>query len=74
MLGSLSSVPSAANNLLSSLGVGADVFKNIGTGLGNFFNSGSGISYAADGSVINSTVPTDYGTTTGADPGYSDLY
>jgi len=37
-------------------------------------SGGGGIQYNPDGSVINSTVPDDYSSTTGSDPGYTDLY
>lgn len=67
--GSAGTGPSAMSNILSGITGG---LSGLGTGLSNLFGSGtSGISYNPDGSVVNSTVPTDYGSTTGADPGYS---
>jgi hypothetical protein len=42
--------------------------------VGNWFSGSGGdggIKYDSSGAVINSTVPSDYGSTTGADPGYS---
>jgi hypothetical protein len=69
--------------VLGQLGVNnglQGLFKGIGnifTGGGGSSSSssgGGGISYNPDGSVINSTVPGNYGSTTGADPGYSNLF
>ena len=58
---------------LSGLMTGiTDFFKNQGGGSSG--GDGGGINYNPDGSVIDSTVPGDYGSTTGSDPGYSDLY
>jgi hypothetical protein len=57
----------AGSGLISSKGI-VDFFKNTDFGGGG---SGGGIAYDANGAVINSTVPSDYETTTGADAGYS---
>lgn len=68
---------SGTGGVLGSLGVPGGLSGLIG-GIKDLFSgsssSGGGIQYNPDGSVINSTVPSDYGSTTGADPGYSDLY
>jgi len=63
---------SGTGGILGSLGVGGltGLMNNVkdwynGTG------SGGGINYDSSGAVINSNVPTDYGSTTGADAGYS---
>jgi hypothetical protein len=47
-----------------------DRFSNLNLGGGSSGGT-PGISYDSNGAVINSTVPTDYGSTTGADEGYS---
>lgn len=68
-----------SGGVLGSLGVPGGLTGLIGS-IKDFFTSnpssggGGGIQYNPDGSVINSTVPSDYGSTTGSDPGYSNLY
>lgn len=60
----------AGKSLLDQLGLGK-LFGGTGTSTGGATDTtGGGIQYNPDGSVANSTVPTDYGNTTGADPGY----
>jgi hypothetical protein len=61
----------SGTGILNSLGVGGltGLFNNISGYFGG--GGGSGINYDSNGAVINSTVPSDYGSTTGADPGYS---
>jgi hypothetical protein len=65
--------------VLGQLGVNNGL-QGLLSGIGNIFtggggsSGGGGISYNPDGSVINSTVPGDYGSTTGSDPGYSNLF
>jgi hypothetical protein len=60
--------------VLGSLGI-TNGLQGLIKQVSDFFPSGGGgIQYNPDGSVINSTVPTDYDTTTGSDPGYTDLY
>lgn len=57
--------------ILNSLGVGG--LTGLMNSVGNWFSgsgSGGGISYDSNGAVTNSTVPTNYGSTTGADAGY----
>jgi len=61
-------VKGGLSGLLTGL---TDFLKNQGSSGGG---GGGGINYNPDGSVIDSTVPGDYGSTTGSDPGYSDLY
>jgi hypothetical protein len=61
----------SGTGILNSLGVGGltglfNSVKNAFSGDG----SSSDIKYDSNGAVINSTVPTDYGSTTGADQGY----
>jgi hypothetical protein len=65
--------PSGSSGILGSLGLGGltGVLNSV---KGVFDGSGSGINYDSSGAVINSTVPSDYGSTTGSDPGYSNLY
>jgi len=72
-LGSLATAGSAGYSALNSATGGAlnNIFKNL-------FSSGSGnsnpsIQYDSNGAVINSTVPTDYSQTTGADQGYNQV-
>jgi hypothetical protein len=71
VIGSLASAGSAGYNALNSATGGSlsnlfsNLFKNVG--------GGGGIQYNPDGSVVNSTVPVDYATTTGADPGYNQV-
>jgi hypothetical protein len=59
MVGSLSSVPSAAGNLLSSLGVGSDMLKKIGTGLGDYL---SGVNFGGSTAPFQNyePAPSDY--------------
>lgn len=52
MMGTLSSVPSAAGNLLSSLGIGKSALSGLGSGLTNWFNSLGG-SNNLTGNLIN---------------------
>jgi len=65
--------------VLGQLGVNNGL-QGLLSGVGNIFTGGGGggggggITYNPDGSVINSTVPGDYGSTTGSDPGYSNLF
>lgn len=84
MVSTLAGVPTIGTNLLNSIfGKGAGTPGTSGyipAGILPTFNSifggsssGGGIQYNADGSVANSTVPTDYGTTTGADQGYNQV-
>jgi hypothetical protein len=58
----------SVNALLNTVSPG----KTVSDLLSGLFGSGSdtGIQYDANGKVIDSTVPTDYGSTTGADAGY----
>lgn len=72
----LSGPTGSGGGVLGSLGINkglGDLIKGIG---GIFTGGGSsgGIQYNPDGSIINSTVPSDYGSTTGSDPGYSSLF
>jgi hypothetical protein len=73
VLGSFATAGSTGYNAIN------DALKNYGglSGvLGTLFKGsggGSGISYDSSGAVINSTVPSDYATTTGADAGYTNL-
>lgn len=78
MMGTLATVPSAAGNLLSSLGIGSSALKGLGSNIANALGlgsstSGGGIQYDSSGAVINSTVPSDYSSTTGADAGYNQV-
>lgn len=62
----------SGKNLLDQLGLG----KFLGGAVNSVINGGGGgggggINYNPDGSVIDSTVPVDYGDTTGSDPGYN---
>jgi hypothetical protein len=52
----------AGKSILDKIGIPSNIFSGGG---------GGGIQYNPDGSVIDSTVPGDYGDTTGADPGYN---
>jgi hypothetical protein len=54
----------AGKSILDRIGIPSNIFSGGGGG-------GGGIQYNPDGSVIDSTVPGDYGDTTGADPGYN---
>jgi len=59
----------SGTGILNSLGVGG--LTGLMNSVGNWLKSdNSGIKYDSNGAVINSTVPSDYGSTTGADPGY----
>ena len=72
-LGSLATAGSAGYSALNNATGGAlnNIFKNLfGSGGGN---SNPGIRYDSNGAVINSTVPADYGQTTGADQGYNQV-
>jgi hypothetical protein len=84
----LAGVPNIGTNLLNSIfGKGAGTPGTSGyvpagflQTLQNAFGGGSSssggtgnITYNPDGSVANSTVPTDYNTTTGADQGYNQV-
>ena len=85
MVSTLAGVPTIGTNLLNSIfgkasgtpGTSGYVPAGFLQTLQNAFSGsgsssgGGGITYNPDGSVANSTVPTDYGTTTGADPGYN---
>jgi hypothetical protein len=62
----------SGTGILNSLGVGG--LTGLMNNVGNWFSGSGGdggIKYDSSGAVINSTVPSDYGSTTGADPGYS---
>ena len=58
----------AGKSILDKLVIG-NLFSGISSGGGG--GGGGGIDYNPDGSVIDSTVPDDYGDTTGSDPGYN---
>jgi hypothetical protein len=62
----------SGTGILNSLGVGGltGLFNSISNQFGGS-GGGGGINYNSNGAVINSTVPSDYGSTTGADAGYS---
>jgi hypothetical protein len=64
---------SGTGGILGSLGLGG--LTGVINSVKGIFDGGSGgINYDSSGAVINSTVPSDYGSTTGSDPGYSNLY
>jgi hypothetical protein len=69
LLAALGGGAGTGSGILNSLGIPGltSLFNTIKS---NFPGSG-GISYDSSGAVINSNVPSDYGSTTGADPGYS---
>jgi hypothetical protein len=68
LLAALGGGAGTGSGILNSLGIPGltSLFNTIKS---NFPGSG-GISYDSSGAVINSNVPSDYGSTTGADPGY----
>jgi hypothetical protein len=76
-IGSLASAGTAGYNAIDKALAGSGGLSGV---LGKLFPSLSasssgvdtGIKYGPDGGVIDSTVPVDYKTTTGADPGYSE--
>ena len=72
-LGSLATAGSAGYSALNSATGGAlnNIFKNLFSSGGG--NSNPSIQYDSNGAVINSTVPTDYSQTTGADQGYNQV-
>ena len=72
-LGSLATAGSTGYSALNSATGGAlnNIFKNLFSSGGG--NSNPGIRYDSNGAVINSTVPTDYSQTTGADQGYNQV-
>jgi hypothetical protein len=60
----------SGTGILNSLGIKG--ITGLLNGVGDWFKSdNSGIKYDSNGAVINSTVPSDYQSTTGSDPGYS---
>jgi hypothetical protein len=63
---------SGTGGILGSLGLGG--LTGVINSVKDVFGGGGGINYDSSGAVINSTVPSDYGSTTGSDPGYSNLY
>jgi hypothetical protein len=74
---------SGTGGLLGQLGVPGGLTGLIDKATGLFKNDGSGggggggidgIDYDSFGRVINSTVPSDYASTIGADAGYSNLF
>lgn len=69
LLAALGGGAGTGSGILNSLGIPGltSLFNTIKT---NFPGSGGGINYDSSGAVINSTVPSDYGSTTGADAGY----
>jgi hypothetical protein len=71
-LGSLLSAGYGGYNAINSATGGA-----LGSLFGNLFNrnnsGNSGIQYDSNGAVINSTVPSNYTQTTGADQGYNQV-
>ena len=70
LLAALGGGAGTGSGILNSLGIPGltSLFNTIKS---NFPGSGGGISYDSSGAVINSNVPSDYSSTTGADPGYS---
>jgi hypothetical protein len=68
--------PTGSTGVLGQLGVSGGLSGLIGSGVNAISNmfGGSGIRYDSNGAIINSTVPSDYESTTGSDPGYSNLY
>lgn len=59
-----------STGILNNLGMSGGLTGLINSIGGAFGGSSGGISYDSNGAVNNSTVPGDYGSTTGADEGY----
>ena len=74
-LGSLLTAGNAGYGALNSATNGAlgNLFSRLFGTSGGGSNTNPGIQYDSNGAVINSTVPTDYGQTTGADQGYNQV-